>query len=117
MKQSNKPSIRRWLMAGLAITLMGAFFAFGPQACSTSSTAQEPGDTTPTEEFCGWSTEGYCESDMDCVVSGCSSEVCQSTRESEYNTICQWRDCYDPEPYQLHCGCVNSACQWGNGST
>jgi eight-cysteine-cluster-containing protein len=43
---------------------------------------------------------------------GCSGQVCQSVKEPPVITTCEWRDCYDPAPFGLQCGCVNGACRW-----
>ena len=59
--------------------------------------------------FCGWSDYGSCNSDDDCIRSGCSGQVCGSQGHA---TTCEWRDCYDPEPYGLDCECVGNQCQW-----
>jgi len=59
--------------------------------------------------FCGWSDYGQCDSDDDCLRSGCSGQVCGS---QDHITTCEWRDCYNPEPYGLSCGCVRNQCRW-----
>jgi eight-cysteine-cluster-containing protein len=64
--------------------------------------------------FCGSSTKGVCETDEDCVVSGCSNQVCQSVNEELIVTTCGFLDCYDPDVYVVSCGCVNNECQWGS---
>ncbi|MCS7144554.1 MAG: DUF333 domain-containing protein [Archaeoglobaceae archaeon] len=61
-------------------------------------------------EFCGWSTYGKCNSDKDCVIDGCSGQVCRSAFEDPIVTTCEWRDCY--EKSQVRCACINNACQW-----
>ena len=64
------------------------------------------------DDFCGFSTHGECSTDVDCFVSGCSGEVCQSIYEDEVVTPCIWKECYDAEAYGVSCGCVNGTCQW-----
>ncbi|MDI6806285.1 MAG: eight-cysteine-cluster domain-containing protein [Candidatus Aenigmarchaeota archaeon] len=64
------------------------------------------------EEFCGWSTNGRCLTDFDCVKGGCSGQVCQSKYEEPVITICEWRDCYNAIAYGLECKCINQQCQW-----
>ncbi|MCK4529404.1 eight-cysteine-cluster domain-containing protein [candidate division WOR-3 bacterium] len=64
------------------------------------------------EDFCGWSTDGKCSSDSDCIVGGCSAQVCQSKYEKSIITTCEWRDCYNAKEYNLKCKCVKGGCQW-----
>jgi eight-cysteine-cluster-containing protein len=66
----------------------------------------------PTEEFCGWSTDGSCVSDSDCMAGGCSGQVCQSKNEEGVITTCEYKDCYSAEKYGLDCKCTNNKCQW-----
>ncbi|MEM2933613.1 MAG: DUF333 domain-containing protein [Methanocellales archaeon] len=70
------------------------------------------GECKPLSNFCGWSTYGNCSSDLDCIKSGCSGQVCQSKQEKPVITTCEWRDCYDAKPYGLECKCINQQCQW-----
>jgi eight-cysteine-cluster-containing protein len=67
---------------------------------------------SPKEDFCGWSTYGNCIYDSDCIVSGCSSQICQSKEEGAIITTCEWKDCYDAENYNLKCKCIEGKCQW-----
>jgi len=62
--------------------------------------------------FCGRSTYGKCNIDEDCIVSGCSNEVCQSKFEEKIFTTCIFRDCYNASKYNLSCKCINGKCQW-----
>jgi eight-cysteine-cluster-containing protein len=62
--------------------------------------------------FCGWSTNGPCASDADCMTGGCSGQVCQSTSEDPIITTCEWTDCYAAKAYGVSCGCLSSTCQW-----
>ena len=118
-----KGILKRFFFPVAVVAVVVSAFAFIPQSFSTSSASEiKPEDATsaqkapavPSEKFCGWSSEGACQSDMDCITSGCSSEVCQSVKEDIYNTICQSGDCYDSELYNLRCACVHSACKWTN---
>ncbi len=63
--------------------------------------------------FCGWSTNGACASDADCVRGGCSGEVCQSASEQPAVTSCIYKSCNDPKAAGVSCGCVAGKCQWG----
>lgn len=118
-----KDALKKFLFSVVMAALVVAAFTFIPQALSACGAAEtKPADTSPpqtppsapAEKFCGWSSNGPCQSDVDCTTSGCSGEVCQSASESMYNTICQSRDCYDAELYSLRCGCKNNTCQWTN---
>lgn len=62
--------------------------------------------------FCGYSTNGQCNADNDCITGGCSGQVCQSKSEEPMITTCEYRDCYNAKDYNLTCGCKNNQCQW-----
>jgi eight-cysteine-cluster-containing protein len=62
--------------------------------------------------FCGWSSNGPCAADADCVTGGCSGQVCQSISEEPVITTCEWSECYSAKAYGVSCGCVNATCQW-----
>lgn len=64
------------------------------------------------KNFCGKSSYGPCQTDTDCVTSGCSGQVCQSRNEEPIVTTCEWRDCYDAKKFNLRCGCFEGKCQW-----
>lgn len=58
--------------------------------------------------------EDECESDSDCMTTGCSNELCSV--EEDVST-CEWRDeyvCYS-RPF-AHCGCQDGACDWERNS-
>ncbi len=63
--------------------------------------------------FCGISTYNPCESDEDCIVTGCLNQVCQTKSEEEPETESSPKDCYDSEKYGYRCGCFDSHCKWG----
>ena len=63
-------------------------------------------------EFCGLSTKGKCSSDDDCIVSGCSAQVCQSRFEAPVMTTCEIRKCYNAAAYGMKCKCVDGKCMW-----
>lgn len=65
----------------------------------------------PSTGFCGFSSYGFCESDGDCIVTGCSGQVCSARGESIFTT-CEWRECYDSRRFGLKCKCIANACQW-----
>lgn len=62
--------------------------------------------------FCGWSTYGECKSDEDCVIDGCSGQVCRSKFEEPVFTTCEWFDCYDAKKFNVACKCISGMCQW-----
>lgn len=64
------------------------------------------------EGFCGTSTKGRCSSDDECIVSGCSSQVCQSKYEEAIITTCEYKECYDAVKYDMKCGCKKEGCIW-----
>ncbi len=64
-----------------------------------------------TGSFCGWSTYASCKSDADCIVGGCSGQVCMEKGENVV-TVCEWKECFDAKKFGMRCGCVDGACQW-----
>lgn len=66
-----------------------------------------PKDCREINGFCGWSDFMACSTDNDCMISGCSGQVCGAV---DHPTTCEWRDCY--EVSSVGCGCVNGMCQW-----
>ena len=125
-KQMDKKLIDKkllvWIVViALAIVLFFSFrylqFSLGEE----KSVKNNIGDGTRGSEnlggFCGTSTNGYCDSDDDCVRAGCSGEICASLDEprSELNQIvgvCNYLECYNSESYGVSCGCVNNNCLW-----
>lgn len=69
-------------------------------------------DSKPGEGFCGWSTDGPCESDKDCIHGGCNSQICQSKSEGILVSSCEWKDCYRPTTYGVVCRCIEGKCKW-----
>lgn len=67
-------------------------------------------ETTATD-FCGQSTKASCEIDLDCVIGGCSGQVCMAQGE-DIITTCEMRACYDARKYGVICQCNNHQCQW-----
>ena len=61
--------------------------------------------------FCGVSSYGKCDYDMDCYISGCNSEVCQSKKEQQIMSACVVLDCHK-KPEGISCGCKENQCQW-----
>jgi len=92
----------------LIIVLLSALLILGINYFIFKPSNSQP----PTEKFCGWSTNGNCIHDSDCIVSGCSNQLCQSRDEGSIVTTCEWRDCYDAKKYGLNCKCVEGKCQW-----
>ena len=75
--------------------------------------AAAPSEGGP-DAFCGISTYGVCETDVECAAQGCSAQVCQSVSEDPIVTTCEWKDCYDAKAYGYECKCVANTCQWTN---
>jgi len=95
----------------LALLILGInYFIFKPS--NSQPPTENNNSQPPTEKFCGWSTNGNCIHDSDCIVSGCSNQLCQSRDEGSIVTTCEWRDCYDAKKYGLNCKCVEGKCQW-----
>lgn len=63
------------------------------------------------DDFCGYA-QGTCKTNSDCIVGGCSSQVCQSKSQDPVVTTCEFRECYKAEKYNLSCQCVENNCQW-----
>jgi len=53
-------------------------------------------------------SQGVCQKDADCEVTGCSGEVCANT---DVVTPCVWSDDY-PNAQGYSCGCVSEVCGW-----
>ena len=59
-----------------------------------------------------------CETDADCVIGGCSSQLCILRGENGVTT-CEWADyyaCFQRDSVQSTCGCVSGKCSW-DGNT
>lgn len=65
------------------------------------------------EDFCGYSSYSECNSSEDCVIGGCSSQVCQAKTEEPTFTTCEYRECYNDKAYNLECKCAENKCEWG----
>jgi len=65
-----------------------------------------------SDQFCGSSTYGSCETPGDCVTGGCSGQVCQAKNEEPVVTTCEARECYNSRIYWMACDCVENKCQW-----
>jgi len=94
------------LIIVILIVIIGIFIGVGSFIYQSQ---QKPEQLT---KFCGTSTNGQCSSDADCMIGGCSGQVCQSKSEEPIITTCEYTDCYNPQPYGLTCGCKASKCQW-----
>ena len=65
------------------------------------------------EEYYGSSTNYPCESDEDCLISGCNSEICQGADEETMASICIFPEEPLPQDLGYSCGCFDGQCQWG----
>ena len=55
-----------------------------------------------------------CETDADCVIGGCSSQLCILRGENDVTT-CEWADyysCFQRDSVNSTCGCSNGKCSW-----
>jgi eight-cysteine-cluster-containing protein len=87
--------------------------------CSTTTTTKQSLITPNTgasklkdntvNGFCGVQTESTCLQDSDCMVGGCSGEICQAKNDN-INAPCLFTDCYQ-KPDNVYCGCDNSQCK------
>jgi len=68
---------------------------------------------SPNLEFCGKSTYSECQTDDDCIATGCSNQICQSKYEEMILTTCEFRECFDSIKLGISCKCVDNMCQWG----
>jgi len=68
------------------------------------------------DNFCGRSTYGKCDSNSDCIVGGCSGQICQAKSEEPIVSTCEYTDCYNAETYNLECQCVEKKCQWNKNN-
>lgn len=97
-----------YILGAIALILVVVLYAFGGLGRGTP--IEENG--APPDEFCGWSTNGSCSLDGDCITGGCSNQICQSSSEEPVTTTCEWKDCYDSDKYGVECKCVQGQCQW-----
>ena len=65
----------------------------------------------PLQGFCGTSTNAACSADTDCIIGGCSAQVCQGKGDESAST-CEFRECYDRVKYDVSCGCNAGKCSW-----
>ena len=128
--------MKKWdwfaLVLVISIIVLGIYFSFkifypgSPQEgiCTLDSKWNgthcvpiffEAPDHKLNENFCGSSMEGYCETNSDCVVGGCSSHVCGNLNEmGDLVTTCEFRECYRANVYGVSCGCFENKCAWKN---
>ncbi|MBD3210150.1 eight-cysteine-cluster domain-containing protein [Candidatus Micrarchaeota archaeon] len=100
-----------------ALLVFGCLQPEGPaNETPVENDTNESGETDETgidlHGFCGWSTNGSCNESADCMVGGCSGQVCHSDSGEAPVTTCEWRDCYDADAYNVTCGCVQGECRW-----
>jgi len=67
---------------------------------------------SPNLEFCRKSTYSECQSDDDCIVTGCFNQICQSKYEEMIVTTCEFRECFDASKFGVSCKCIDNMCQW-----
>ena len=69
-------------------------------------------DDDEDSDFYGSSTNFPCEVNEDCIISGCNSEICQSSQEEEMASVCLLPDEPLPQDLGYSCGCFELECQW-----
>jgi len=69
-------------------------------------------DLLQTNQYYGFSTYGICQTNNDCFVSGCNSEICQSRIEEPIASICILPDRSTPQQLDYECQCLVQRCQW-----
>ena len=82
-----------------------------PRQCSVPT-----GETFVEEtedEFYGSSTNFPCETDEECITSGCNSEICGGEQEEGFASICLFPEHPLPQDLGYVCGCFENECQWG----
>lgn len=62
--------------------------------------------------FCGLSSFDPCLDDSECVIGGCSGQICQSKNTEPVFTTCEYRDCYNAQQYEIICKCYQQTCRW-----
>lgn len=91
----------------------GCLIAAGYSYCEAKQKCIRPWEET-CGEFCGISSLDSCNVDSDCVVGGCSSQICQSQDTEPTMSTCEYALCYNPQPYNLSCKCVDAKCKWNS---
>lgn len=63
--------------------------------------------------FCGSSLYSECKTDNECVIGGCSNQLCgNKDAVNAMMSSCENRPCYDHTRFDLSCNCKNNICQW-----
>ena len=65
------------------------------------------------DDYYGYSTNGECNTEDDCLVSGCNSEICQSVTDPSMSSVCSKPLKKTPGEVGLECKCVELMCVWG----
>jgi eight-cysteine-cluster-containing protein len=81
------------------------------ETTTIETTVETTVETTTTKEHNGMSTLGSCSTDNECFISGCNSEICQSTSEESMVSICVYNPPY-PDDLGYECKCVDNKCMW-----
>lgn len=75
--------------------------------------SEEEREAMQQQDFYGSSTFATCETNDDCVVSGCNAEICQGADEESFASICAVPDMPLPQDVGYACECLAGGCQWG----
>ena len=76
-------------------------------ACDVQDEPVSTPEPTPTEP----NPDAECQTNEDCMTSGCSSTVCKKANDNPSYTTCEWKEeyaCYR----QITCGCNQGSCNW-----
>jgi len=100
------------LLLALIVVIGGCTLVQEDQKANIDQKEQFIKNKTPEKEYFGSSTKGFCESDNDCIISGCNSEICQNKNEERLMSICKVSDKPTPKQLGYKCGCIANSCQW-----
>ncbi len=118
-KQQSSTALNAGLIALAALVIAGSiFFAFRHKVAPAMN-APSAGTNTPaaaqnanTGKFEGDSITVGCSSNDDCVVWGCSSQLCgRKVKVQDLTTTCEYKDVYSCTKLTT-CGCFEGECQW-----
>ena len=94
-----------WLCGDVECTCVAGDVVPAPDGCNTC-TCMEDGSWACTEIACS----SDCSNDDDCIVTGCSGQLCAS---EDIATTCEWLPAYACfAPPTTRCGCFGGGCMW-----
>lgn len=101
------------ILIGLVV-LVGAIVLFNRLAVPMEKTIVQPSISpeASADAYYGHATSAACQTDADCIVSGCNSEICQGKSEEPLMSICVIPNQPTPKDLGYVCSCTVGACQW-----